>query len=229
MRLFKGFLMSKDPETGKLSPFFLKVRNEDIFVSKKISLDKTFHQTSGLWTVEKEMHSTDMSIFVYSMASGIATAGEEISHNEKSPANGFSGKILYKVYKSGYYEVQCMFNFVPLNNDIKSQSVIVVPLPYDVKNVLNITPYMTPIYSYNKSTAGMIINLGKSKIENDILSINDSEEYMYKLELVHVWNMYMSSEYGSGLNPCNNDPHSLATIPFVSFTINGFVDKVLYE
>ena len=229
MRLFKGFLMSKDPETGKLSPFFLKVRNEDIFVSKKISLDKTFHQTSGLWTVEKEIHSTDMSIFVYSMASGISTVGEIISHNEKSPANGFSGKILYKVYKSGYYEIQCMFSFAPLGDSAKGQSVIVVPLPYDVKNVININPYMTPLYEYDKTTGGMMINLGKGRIENDILSINDAEEYLYKLELIHVWNMYMSSDYGSGLNPCNNNPDDLVSIPFVSFTINGFVDKVLYE
>lgn len=229
MRIFKGFLMSKDPDSGKISPFFLKVRNEDIFVSKKISMDETFHQTSELWELEKECHETDMSIFKYKFNDDKRyTVNEQIAHGEVCPANSFGGNIIYKVHKSGYYEVQCMFNFTELQDGMNNQSVIVVPLPYALKNVVNVSPYMMPIYNYRKNTPGMVVNLGDDKIANTVLSINDSEMYTYKVQLTQVWNMYMSSEYGSLLNPCNNNPKKTITSPIVSFTISGFLDKVFY-
>ena len=236
MRLFKGFLMSKDPETGKLSPFFLKVRNEDIFVSKKISMDKTFHQTSEIWTLENESHATDMSIFDYKFDDSYKnwqglgwSAAKEIVHGELAPADLFSGHVLYKIYKSGYYEVQCIFYFRELTDGSNNQSVIVVPLPYALRNVMNVSPYMMPLYNYRKNTASMMVSIGNDNIENTVLSINDSELYTYKIQLTQVWNMYMAYDTGSGLNPCNNNPKSSIGTPYVSFTINGFLDNVYYE
>lgn len=215
--------MAKDPESKKISPFFVKVRNEDIMVTKKIDIDQCLHATSGLWYLDFEKQMTDMAIYQYSFKNITRDVGDPIEHGEKLPAKNPDFKVIYKLYKSGYYEVECNFDFEMPEEGANNQSVFVISLPYALTGVSSISPYLIPVNNYAKSTLCFEVELGMDKIENNVLSVNDDTNlYPYKICLYSVWNTIMSSEVGSGKNPLKNTPEVFREKPAVSFKVSGF-------
>ena len=215
--------MAKDPETKKISPFFVKVRNEDIITTKKILIDDCLHATSGMWYLDFEKHMTDMSIYQYSLKNTTKDVGDVLEHGEKLPVKNPDLKVIYKLYKFGYYEVECIFDFDLPEEGANNQSVFIIPLPYALTGISTVSPYLIPVGRYQKTMLCFDVEIGKSEIENTVLAVNDDvNKYAYKVCLYSNWNMLMSSESGSGKNPLENTPEVFLERPNISFKISGF-------
>lgn len=87
MKCFKGFVTTKDPETKKEVPFFVKVRSKDIVVTTPIMINDYLYKTSNDYTLESEYHGHDYSQYVFKNLNDSTIGGET--------------RVVYKLFRDG--------------------------------------------------------------------------------------------------------------------------------
>lgn len=106
MKCFKGFVTTKDPETKKEVPFFVKVRSKDIVVTTPIKIDDYLYKTSNDYTLESEYHGHDYSQYVFK--------------NLNDNTIGGGTRVVYKLFRDGTMRIDgqsSVSKFTKLTND----------------------------------------------------------------------------------------------------------------
>lgn len=106
MKCFKGFVTTKDPETKKEVPFFVKVRSKDIVVTTPIKINDYLYKTSNDYTLESEYHGHDYSQYVF-------------KNLHDSTIGGYT-RVVYKLFRDGTLRIDghsSVSKFTKLTND----------------------------------------------------------------------------------------------------------------
>ena len=184
MKIQRGWLLSKDPDTSKNIPFFVKVRNKDIVVTDAPAFEDVFTKISTNVTYKLILQTPEASTY-------------EVTQPYNSSNTNFQ-KYYYKIYNDGNYSIT---TFLPTStaygifrkntDDGKAVKII---FPYSIQNseisygddeIANYIPDVTvkPFYStyfYSNSKTGKThIYVDNSidynvEVEYEVISSKDS-------------------------------------------------------
>lgn len=118
MKIQRGWLLSKDPDTSKNIPFFVKVRNKDIVVTDAPAFEDVFTKIFSGSTYKLISQTPEASTY-------------EVTHSRAS-------KYYYKLYNDGSYKISAyvsgILNYGVFNNTVGGTINTKITLPYSFQN-----------------------------------------------------------------------------------------------
>lgn len=185
MKIRKGFLTVLDDKTKKEVPFFVRSRNEDIDITKKLNIDEIFTKTSKQWVLVNTIYGLDCTIYRYSNFLKGSTQNESAAtpstdgNGEKVYNKLTNCEIVYKLYFDGRYEINGRIKLSwSVNNTLFN-----IQLPYALHDMT-----YRSISSLDKDGVGdnLILYIKSVPLSETNFSTDTTTKYDYLLSF--MWN-----------------------------------------
>ena len=99
-----GFLMSKDKNTKKMVPFFVKVRSKDIVITDPVNIDDYLYKTTKIYGDPVVVHKNESS--VYTFETDVSTSSGTYKADRIYGTDGkFTAKVIYEFNKDGTLKI----------------------------------------------------------------------------------------------------------------------------
>lgn len=219
MNAQKGFIMVKDSSTGKMIPFFVKVRAKDIITDNSnnskdlVTGIPELKNTSAQWKLVNVFKSIDTVSYVYeqvdlsSMTIGSKDAnGETVCNYINSNIPNSVSTIVYEISSSGLYHVYgtlCTKNYSNANSN--TPYIYKWHLPYSLGSKIYSKLFEPDIIAFDDNNAiyhttelpPSWMEINSISIENQKLAGTDITSYLYEI-CVDIWQggFDLSKRYG---------------------------------
>lgn len=228
MNAQKGFIMVKDSSTGKMIPFFVKVRAKDIITDNSnnskdlVTGIPELKNTSAQWKLVNVFKSIDTVSYVYeqvdlsSMTIGSKDANGETVYNNANPDILASvSTIVYEISSSGLYHV---YGTLSTNYDKLAKTTCKWHLPYAIgskvySKILDVNPLvLTNIIRSSDSSSDINVNSiipGRGFLSYNLISIEnqkltDTNNYLYEI-CVDIYDSTVGADWTTGYRIFNID------------------------
>ena len=184
MKVRRGWLLSLNTDTQKMTPFFVKVRSSDIVMTDAIDITAALKHTSTRWKLARKEDRVDCTFYHYTASwSDTYDANAEVVGSKL-----MDGELDYYLYKDGRLEID---GYIRANGtytaiDANWASVTTsVYLPYAFEEV----PKIRACYEYgggcNVNSVGVVSG---AVIGNQQLNLNgkDTKKYNYLMKLTSI-------------------------------------------
>lgn len=184
MKVRKGWLITLNKYTKKMTPFFVNVRSEDIVITDPIEITAALKQTTTRWKLSRKEDRVDCTFYHYTAAwSDTFDANAEVVGSELMDA-----ELDYYLYKDGRMEIDGYIRangtYTAIDDNFASISSVIY-LPFAFENV----PKIRVGYEYGGGcNVDAVATVSGATITNQQLNLNgkDANEYNYVLKLTSI-------------------------------------------
>lgn len=184
MKVRKGWLVSLNKDTKKMTPFFVNVRSQDIVTTDPIEITSALKQTSTRWKLVRTEDRVECTFYHYE-------ASWETSSDVNAEAVGSSfmeGYLDYYLYKDGRMEIDGKLRadgeYTAMRDNYAYTNTLVY-LPFAFSN----TPEVTVEYALGScENVTLAATVEDAKITNQKLNLNgkDEADYTFALRIHNV-------------------------------------------
>lgn len=179
MKIRKGWILTLNKYTKKMTPFFVKVRSEDIVPTDPIDITAALKQTSTRWKLTRKEDRVDCTFYHY-----VGSWSDLFDANAEDVGSTFlEGELDYYLYKDGRMEMDGKLRVNGTYTAIDDKyayinSVVYLPFAFEE------TPEFQVRYAFGACEGiSSVATISEAKITNQTLNLNGKDTNTYKFAL----------------------------------------------